>query len=130
MYRYKPGKYTLVTRSFNRNIAVPFTYTGRTFLQYHSSNVVRNNNGDLVQRFYFKRGNANGKMINAQIFNNKNQLVRAFKFKSGNSNQLFTFNWNGWPGQNAANRCPRGVYTLKYWVDGASPRTAKFRLAI
>ena len=130
MYRYKPGKYTLVTHSFNRNISVPFTYAGRTFLQYHSSKVMRNNNGDLVQRFYFKRSNARGKMINAQIYNNKNQLVRAFKFKSGNSNQLLSFNWNGWPGQNAANRCPRGVYTLKYWVDGASPKTAKFRLAI
>ena len=33
MYRYKPGKYKLVTRSFNRNIVVPFTYTGRTSLQ-------------------------------------------------------------------------------------------------
>ena len=130
MYRYKPGKYKLVTHSFNRNIIVPFTYTGRTLLQYHSSKVVRNNNGDLVQRFYFKRNNAKGKMINAQIYNNKNQLVRAFKFKSGASNQLLSFNWNGWPGQNAANRCPRGVYTLKYWVDGASPKTAKFRLAI
>ena len=130
MYRYKPGKYKLVTRSFNRSIVVPFTYAGRTSLQYHSSKVVRNNNGDLVQRFYFKRSNAKGKMVNAQIFNNKNQLVRAFKFKSGSSNQLFSFNWNGWPGKNAAKRCPRGVYTLKYWVDGASPRTAKFRLAI
>jgi len=130
MYRCKPGKYKLVTRSFNRNIIVPFTYAGRTLLQYHSSKVVRNNNGDLVQRFYFKRNNAKGKMINAQIYNNKNQLVRAFKFKSGSSNQLLSFNWNGWPGKNAANRCPRGVYTLKYWVDGASPRTAKFRLAI
>lgn len=130
MYRYKPGKYKLVTHSFNRTISVPFTYAGRTSLQYRSSKVVRNNNGDLVQRFYFRRSNAKGKMINAQIYNSKNQLVRAFKFKSGGSNQLFTFNWNGWPGKNAANRCPRGVYTLKYWVDGASPKTAKFRLAI
>ena len=130
MYRYKPGKYKLVTHSFNRTISVPFTYSGRTSLQYRSSKVVRNNNGDLVQRFYFRRSNAKGKMINAQIYNSKNQLVRAFKFKSGASNQLFTFNWNGWPGKNAANRCPRGVYTLKYWVDGASPKTAKFRLAI
>ena len=130
MYRYKPGKYKLVTHSFNRTISVPFTYAGRTFLQYRSSKVVRNNNGDLVQRFYFRRSNAKGKMIHAQIYNSKNQLIRTFKFKSGASNQLFTFNWNGWPGKNSVRRCPRGVYTLKYWVDGASPRTAKFKLAI
>lgn len=130
MYRFKPGKYMLVTRSYKWNRAVPFTYAGRTYLQYKSTKVVRNNNGDLVQRFYFRRGNAKGKMLNAQIYNSKNQLVRSFKFKSGNSNQLFTFNWNGWPGKNSASRCPRGVYTLKYWVDGASPKTAKFRLAI
>ncbi len=135
MYRFKPGKYTLVTYkpyfSWSEDgISIPFTYTGRTLLQYHSTKVVRNSNGDLVQRLYFKRNNARGKMLHFQIFNSKNKLVRSFKFKSGNSNQWFSFNWNGWAGKNAARRSPRGVYRVKYWVDGSSPRTAKFRLAL
>lgn len=135
MYGLKPGNYSLVTYkpyySWSEDgISIPFTYSGATFLQYHSTKVVRNNNGDLVQRLYFKRNNARGKKLHFQIFNSKNQLLRTFIFKSGNSNQWFSFNWNGWAGKNAARRSPRGVYRVKYWVDGSTPRTAKFRLAL
>ena len=135
MYRYKPGKYSLLIRSYSANFGtqtrqVPFTYTGGTVLRYHSSKLIRNNNGELVQRFFFKRANANGKMFHAQIFNSRNKLVRSYRFKSGRSNQLLGFNWNGWPSGNSVNRCPRGVYTVKYWFDGLSPRTAKFRMAL
>ena len=130
MQRFKPGKYVFYVGQYGNVKGVRFTYAGSTYVKYNSSKVIRNNNGDLVQRFYFKRNNAKGKMIHAQIYNSKNQLIRSFKFKSGASNQLFTFNWNGWPGKNSVKRCPRGVYTLKYWVEGSSPRTAKFKLAI
>ena len=132
------GKYTMLTERDSKDgywgspetIWVKFNYAGTTFLRYHSTKVIRNNNGDLMQRLYFKRNNARGKGLHFQIFNNKNQLLRTYNFKSGNSNQWFCFDWNGWAGKNSARRSPRGVYTVKYWVDGSSPRTAKFRLAL
>ena len=130
MYRYAPGKYALVTESRNNNITIPFTYTGGPVLQYHSSKVIRNSDGDLVQSFRFQRSNLNGKMINIQVFNNKNQMVFSRKFKSGRSNQMVIVDWNGWPSRNAAKRCPRGVYTVKYWAGNAAPKTRKFRLAL
>jgi len=139
MSAHKPGNYKLVTYLETspgwewyegERVITPFKYTGGTYLQYHSTKVIRNNNGDLMQRLYFKRNNARGKGLHFQIFNNKNQLLRTYNFKSGNSNQWFCFDWNGWAGKNAARRSPRGVYTVKYWVDGRSPRTAKFRLAL
>ena len=135
MSRFKAGKYKLVTYKPYYNwgeeyITIPFTYPGASFLQYHSTKVIRNDNGDLMQRLYFKRNNARGKGLHFQIFNNKNQLVRSFNFKSSNSNQWFCFDWNGWATKNSGRRSPRGVYTIKYWVDGRSPRTVKFRLAL
>ena len=139
MAQHKPGNYKLVTYRKtdpgwewyeNEKVVTPFKYPGATHLQYHSTKVIRNNNGDLMQRLYFRRNNARGKGLHFQIFNNKNQLLRTYNFKSGNSNQWFCFDWNGWAGKNASRRSPRGIYTVKYWVDGRSPRTAKFRLAL
>ena len=135
MSKFKPGKYKLITYTPYYNwgedyLTTTFTYPGATFLKYHSTKVIRNNNGDLMQRLYFRRNNARGKGLHFQIFNSKNQLLRTYNFKSGNSNQWFCFDWNGWAGKNAARRSPRGVYTVKYWVDGRSPSTAKFRLAL
>ena len=130
MYRFPPGKYVLVTYSFKNSISVPFTYTGGPVLQYHSSKVMRNSDGDLVQSFRFRRSNLNGKMINVQVFNNKNQMVFSRRFKSGRSNQMVIVDWNGWPSRNASNRCPRGIYTLKYWAGNSAPKTRKFRLAL
>ena len=130
MYRYAPGKYTLVTHSFKRNISVPFTYTGGPVLKYHSTKAMRNSDGDMVQSFRFRRSNLNGKMINVQVFNNKNQMVFSRRFKSGRSNQMVIVDWNGWPSRNASNRCPRGIYTLKYWAGNSAPKTRKFRLAL
>ena len=92
--------------------------------------VFRNNRGDLMQRFTFNRFTPKATTFHAQIFNSKNQMVRSFKLNCARSSQMYSFNWNGWPGKTSVNRCPRGVYTVKYWIDGMSPRTAKFRLAI
>lgn len=130
MYRYAPGKYTLCTESIDRRLSIPFNYPGSTVLSYKSSKVIRNNNGDVVQRFYFTRNNTGGKMIHVQIFDGEDKLVYSHRTKSANSNQLYSFTWDGWPSGNSAKRCPRGVYTIKYWADGTSPRVKKFKLAI
>ena len=131
MYRFPPGKYVLVTHSsFLGDKRAAFTYTGGPVLQFHSTKVMRNSDGDLVQSFRFRRSNLNGKMINIQVFNNKNQMVFSRRFKSGRSNQMVYVDWNGWPSRNASNRCPRGIYTLKYWAGNSAPKTRKFRLAL
>ena len=130
MYRFPPGKYTLVTDSYLKKISVPFTYTGGPVLKYHSTKVMTNSDGDMVQSFWFRRSNLNGKMINVQVFNNKNQMVFSRRFKSGRGNQIVMVDWNGWPSRNASKRCPRGVYTLKYWAGNSAPKTMKFRLAL
>jgi len=124
------GKYRLVINRGYDSYSIPFTYARRPYLKYHSSKVIRLNNGDLVQRFKFYRSNAKGKKLHFQIFNNKNKMVYSRTVKSGGSDKMYWFNWNGWPGKNAANRCPRGVYRLKYWYDGVSPKVVNFRLAL
>jgi hypothetical protein len=135
MVKCNPGKYTLVINCWTKygvsaQRVIPFTYGGAPVLKFSSTKVIRNNNGDVVQRFSFSRANVSGKMFHAQIFNSRNQLVRSFNFSAGNSNQPISFSWNGWPGGNSAIRCPKGVYTVKYWIDGLSPRTANFTLAL
>lgn len=130
MLRYEPGRYTLVTESFQKKISVPFDYLGRSEINFQSSKAVRNNNGDMVQRFYFQRNNTAGKVFHAQFFDEDDQRVYSFSQKLNNSNDVYSFSWDGWPEGDTANRCLKGVYSLKYWVDGTPPKVKKIKLVI
>mgnify|MGYP000181703188 FL=1 len=77
-----------------------------------------------------KRNNSTGKTCYAQIFNKNNKLVYSTKYKARNANQDFAFSWNGWASGNSGKKCAKGIYTVKYWMDGVNPKTAKFRLSI
>lgn len=130
MSRLAPGKYTFKTHCAYYNSSYTFNYIGKPYLRFRSTKAIRQNDGDVVQRFYLSRNRLNNKFINVQIYNSQNKLVYSMKRKSNNTMQDFTFNWNGWPRGNSATKCPRGTYTLKYWADGINPKTVKFRLAI
>ncbi|MCQ2358559.1 MAG: hypothetical protein MJ055_00640 [Phascolarctobacterium sp.] len=130
-YNMAPGKYIFRTHCYyGGNSSYVINYKGQSYLKYRTSKIIRQNNGDLVQRFYLSRNRMNNKVIHVQIFNSNNKLVYSLNRKSNNSTQDFTFNWNGWPSGTSANKCPKGVYTLKYWADGINPKVVKFRLAI
>lgn len=99
-------------------------------MKYSKTKVVRNDNGDVFQRLYFKKSGSAGKQCYAQIFDKNNRLVYSVKYKAKNANQDFAFSWNGWARGKSAKKCPKGIYTVKYWLDGVNPKTAKFRLSI
>ena len=98
--------------------------------RFRASKIIRKGNGDVYQRLYFKKNNSTGKTCYAQIFNKNNKLVYSTKYKAKNANQDFAFSWNGWASGNSGKKCAKGVYTVKYWMDGVNPKTAKFRLSI
>ena len=129
-FKMAPGKYRFITKCYNGNKTYAINYAGQSVINYRKTKAIRQNNGDLVQRFYLSRNRLNNKVIHVQIFNSKNKLVYSLNRKSNNSNQDFTFNWNGWPNGTSVNKCPKGVYTLKYWADGVNPKTVRFRLAL
>lgn len=105
-------------------------YKPKQTMQYSKTKIVRNDNGDVFQRLYFKKSGSAGKTCYAQIFDKNNRLVHNVKYKAKNGNQDFAFSWNGWGRGKAAKKCPKGMYTVKYWMDGLNPKTAKFRLSI
>ena len=99
-------------------------------MQFKKSKAVRNRNGDLFQRLYFSKAGAAGNVCHAEIYNSKGKLVHALNYKTKSSTQDFSFNWNGWDKDGGATKCPKGIYTVKYWMSGLNPKTAKFRLII
>lgn len=135
MKNLKPGRYRLVTTSsFGKGGAVKKTvnisYKPQSKMQFRASKIIRKGNGDVYQRLYFKKNNSTGKTCYAQIFNKNNKLVYSTKYKARNANQDFAFSWNGWASGKSGKKCAKGVYTVKYWMDGVNPKTAKFRLSI
>ena len=111
MKNLKPGRYRLVTTSsFGKGGAVKKTVN----ISYKPQS----------------KNNSTGKTCYAQIFNKNNKLVYSTKYKARNANQDFAFSWNGWASGNSGKKCAKGVYTVKYWMDGVNPKTAKFRLRI
>jgi len=130
MGKLPAGKYSFTTQHNYITDTVVFNYAKKPVFKYKYTKAVRNNNGDMMQRFFFMRGNLKGKRMHVQIFDKKDRMVYSRTVKSGDSTQNFVCGWNGWPTRNAARRCPKGMYRLKYWADGFSPRTVNFRLAI
>ncbi|MDO4921850.1 MAG: hypothetical protein Q4E64_08525 [Phascolarctobacterium sp.] len=129
------GKYRFVaTTTFDNKRTVKDThvinYKPKLTMKYNRTKVVRNSNGDILQRLYFKKSGSKGKTCYAQIFDKRNKLVHSVKYKAQNGNQDFAFSWNGWGRGTSAKKCPKGIYTVKYWMDGVNPKTAKFRLSI
>lgn len=135
MSEYSAGRYRFVaTTVFENKRTVKSTnwinYKPKLLMKYSQTKVVRNANGDILQRLYFKKNGSKGKYCYAQIFDKSNKLVYSVKHKSQNNSQDFSFGWNGWGRNTSAKKCPKGIYTVKYWMDGVNPKTAKFRLSI
>lgn len=135
MKKLPSGRYRLVsTTTFADKKVVKKTtniaYKPKRMMTYRSTKIVRNDNGDVFQRLYFKKNNSAGQMCYAQIFDKNNKLVHSVKYKAKNADQDFAFSWNGWGRGNSGKKCPKGIYTVKYWMDDVNPKTAKFRLSI
>lgn len=135
MQRLPAGTYRFVTTTTLANKQTfketrKLNYKPKQTMQYSRTKIVRNENGDVFQRLYFKKSGSAGKQCYAQIFDKNNKLVHSVKYKAKNGNQDFAFSWNGWGRGKAAKKCPKGLYTVKYWMDGVNPKTAKFRLSI
>lgn len=135
MKKLPPGRYRLVTSSkFEKGGAVKKTininYKPQSKMQYSKTKIIRQENGDVLQRLYFKKQYSTGKTCYAQIYDKNNRLVHSVKYKAKNANQDFAFSWNGWRSGNSSKKCAKGMYTVKYWMDGVNPKTAKFRLSI
>lgn len=129
------GKYRFVTTTTLANKQTfketrKISFKPKLVMQYSKTKIVRNENGDIWQRLYFKKKASAGKMCYAQIFDKNNKLVHSVKYKAKNANEDFAFSWNGWGRGSSAKKCPKGMYTVKYWMDGMNPKTAKFRLSI
>ena len=135
MQKLPVGAYRFVTTTTLANKQTfketrKLNYKPKQTMQYSRTKIVRNENGDVFQRLYFKKSGSAGKQCYAQIFDKNNKLVHSVKYKAKNGNQDFAFSWNGWGRGKAAKKCPKGLYTVKYWMDGVNPKTAKFRLSI
>lgn len=135
MQKLPAGSYRFVTtttlankQSFKETRKL--NYKPKQTMKYSKTKIVRNDNGDVFQRLYFKKSGSAGKQCYAQIFDKNNKLVHSVKYKAKNGNQDFAFSWNGWGRGKAAKKCPKGMYTVKYWMDGVNPKTAQFRLSI
>ena len=135
MQKLPAGTYRFVTTTTLANKQTfketrKLNYKPKQTMQYSRTKIVRNENGDVFQRLYFKKSGSAGKQCYAQIFDKNNKLVHSVKYKAKNGNQDFAFSWNGWGRGKSAKKCPKGMYTVKYWMDGVNPKTAQFRLSI
>lgn len=135
MQKLPAGTYRFVTTTTLANKQTfketrKINYKPKQTMQYSRTKIVHNENGDVFQRLYFKKSGSAGKQCYAQIFDKNNKLMHSVKYKAKNGNQDFAFSWNGWGRGQAAKKCPKGLYTVKYWMDGVNPKTAKFRLSI
>lgn len=122
----------IVTSSGDINFKHTFTikYNPTKKMQFKKSKAIRNRNGDLFQRLYFTKAGAAGNICHAEIYNSKGKIVHSINYKTKNSAKDFSFSWNGWDKAGGTAKCPKGIYTVKYWMSDLNPKTAKFKLII
>lgn len=131
MGRLPAGKYrfTVVnTGDIKNRTNFNINYNPSKSMNYRTSKVVRNRNGDLFQRIYIKKTGAAGNTCYAEIYDKNGKLLKSIKTRLNNANIDFSFGWNGWSQNGGVKKCPKGIYTVKYWMDGLNPKTAKFKL--
>lgn len=84
-------------------------------------------NGDAKQVFKFDYFNASGKKVSFQIYDEYGNLIAKNGLVVKNVNGNCFYNWDYYP-TNGGLLVQSGVYILKYWVEGQTPKQMNFEV--
>lgn len=120
---------TYIARDTRSGLGFKFKFTARPALYYKGTKVMTSSDGELMQRLNFNQYYTKGKELNVKIYDQYGECVKSFSLVSSGKKYYYV-SWNGWADTDAAEKCPNGIYTAKYWIEGHTPKTVKFRLSL
>lgn len=120
--------YDQSTEGFSRRLKITHKIPSPK-LSYTKTYQAYTDSGDVKQVFNFDYFNANGKKINLEIYDLDGNFVYKSSLVTKHVNGNCYFNWNYYPSKGGV-MVSDGTYTLKYWVQGQTPKQIEFDVTL